>query len=126
MGELFELSILHLTALLVVSFGGSFVVKKTIKYFPTDGLPQGFKSAGVIIGHLERILIYLLLILELPTLIGFLLTMKAVYRFGDIQGDNDTKMKISEYFIIGTLVSLLWSIVIYIFFNGFVRISLDL
>ncbi len=107
--------LVHGVALLIVTFGGSIVTKSVIQKFPITDLPQGFKHAGAVIGHLERVLVYVLMTLQLPALVGFLLTMKAVYRFGDIQGDNDSKMKISEYFIIGTMVSLLWSLVVYMF-----------
>jgi len=51
-------------------------------------------------------------------LIGFVLTIKAIFRYGDIQGDCNTKMKISEYFIIGTLISVLLTVLVYAIFRN--------
>jgi len=74
-------------------------------------------NAGRIIGYLERALILSFLIVDQPTLIGFVLTIKAIYRYGDIQGDCNTKMRISEYFIIGTLASVLMALLTYMIFQ---------
>ena len=116
--------LLNTVGLFVATLGGSIVTKAVVKNFPTENLPQGYESAGSVIGYLERSLVYIFLILQLPSMVGFLLTMKAVYRFGDIQGDNNSKMKISEYFIIGTMTSLLWCLLVYILFN-YLQIQLD-
>ena len=116
--------LLNTVGLFVATLGGSIVTKAVVKKFPTENLPQGYENAGSVIGYLERSLVYIFLILQLPSMVGFLLTMKAVYRFGDIQGDNNSKMKISEYFIIGTMTSLLWCLLVYILFN-YLQIQLD-
>ena len=116
--------LLNTVGLFVATLGGSIVTKAVVKNFPTENLPQGYENAGSVIGYLERSLVYIFLILQLPSMVGFLLTMKAVYRFGDIQGDNNSKMKISEYFIIGTMTSLLWCLLVYILFN-YLQIQLN-
>ena len=116
--------LLNTVGLFVATLGGSIVTKAVVKKFPTENLPQGYENAGSVIGYLERSLVYIFLILQLPSMVGFLLTMKAVYRFGDIQGDNNSKMKISEYFIIGTMTSLLWCLLVYILFN-YLQIQLN-
>ncbi len=92
---------------------GSLIVAKVIKTYAIGEIPKGYKNAGKIIGQLERFLIFTALILNSYALVGIVLTLKAIYRFGDISGDNETKMKISEYFIIGTLSSLSWTIIIF-------------
>lgn len=94
-------------------FAGHWVVKGILRFFQPGGLPAGFPKAGMVIGFLERALILAFLIINQPALIGFVLTIKAIYRFGDIQGANDEKFKISEYFIIGTLSSFLFTVFIY-------------
>ncbi|MCH7613735.1 MAG: hypothetical protein IIB95_09175 [Candidatus Marinimicrobia bacterium] len=91
-------------------FGGYFVVKAGMNQFIDKTLPQGFPSAGKYIGLLERALFWACFSMNQVTLVGFILTIKAIYRFGDIQGDNNQKMRLSEYFIIGTLYSLGWTI----------------
>ena len=101
---------------LVVVFGGGIVVAWSLRSFDSVPLPDGLPNAGAYIGYLERFLIVVFLLTGTPSLIGFVLTVKAIYRFGDIQGDNTTKMKLSEYFLIGTLISLSWAIGIYYLF----------
>ena len=100
-------------ALILATFGGSPVVKYFIKPFYDQKFPQGFINAGNLIGILECFLIFLFLLLKQYELIGFIITAKAIYRFGDIQGTNDIKMKLSEYFILGTFLSLIWVFLIY-------------
>lgn len=100
-------------ALILATFGGSPVVKYFINPFYDQKFPQGFINAGNLIGILERFLIFLFLLLKQYELIGFIITAKAIYRFGDIQGTNDIKMKLSEYFILGTFLSLIWVFLIY-------------
>lgn len=107
-------------ALYVITvFVNGFIVKWLLKPFQPEDLPAGMPNAGRMIGYLERALILTFLIIDQPTLIGFVLTIKAIYRYGDIQGDCNTKMRISEYFIIGTLTSVLLTLFIYLAFKTF-------
>jgi len=98
----------------MATFGGAFVGKLIVRNFFDETLPVGFPMAGWWIGIMERFLILICLLLEMYSLIGFILTLKAIYRFGDIQGDNMQKMKLSEYFIIGSLASLTWVIIVFL------------
>lgn len=66
-----------------------------------DGLPGG----GRTIGHLERGLIFLMILGGLPEGIGFLIAAKSVLRFGTVKEEA----KLSEYVIIGTLASFGWA-----------------
>lgn len=104
---------------IITVFGNGVIVKILLKPFQPDNLPIGMPNAGRMIGYLERALILTFLIIEQPTLIGFVLTIKAIYRYGDIQGDSNTKMRISEYFIIGTLTSVLLTLFMYLIFRKF-------
>ncbi|MDY0082093.1 MAG: DUF3307 domain-containing protein [Ignavibacteriaceae bacterium] len=63
---------------------------------------QGIKT-GRIIGYLERIIILILFLAELPTIVGFLITAKSILRYGEIK-NNEDKMVV-EYVLIGTLLS---------------------
>ena len=67
------------------------------------GLPGG----GRIIGHLERGLIFLLVLTDLAAGIGFLIAAKSVLRFGAVKDEA----RLSEYVIIGTLASFGWAII---------------
>jgi len=104
----------------IAVFGGNWIVKVGMKHFMDQSLPQGFQSAGKMIGILERILFWICLLMNQISLIGFILTLKAIYRFGDIQGDNKQKMRLSEYFIIGTFYSLAWTLLIWFVMTKFI------
>jgi hypothetical protein len=67
------------------------------------GLPGGFADGGRMIGRLERLLVFLFVIVGAPTAIGVLVAAKSILRFGEIK-DSDSR-KAAEYIIIGTLMS---------------------
>jgi len=67
-------------------------------------------SAGSRIGYLERILILTFILLNQFAAIGFLLAAKSVFRFGELQNDKDKKM--TEYVLLGTLISFVCVIMI--------------
>jgi len=60
-------------------------------------------KTGIIIGYLERIIILVLFLANLPTIVGFLITAKSILRYGEIKNHNDKVMV--EYVLIGTLLS---------------------
>jgi len=63
----------------------------------------GLKNAGKWIGMLERLLIFLFIITDHFSAVGLLLTAKSVFRFGDLSKAKN--MKLTEYVLIGTLLS---------------------
>lgn len=112
-------NLIKISFFIVAVFGGYFPVKYGMKHFVDTKLPQGYPSAGSVIGFLERSLFCICLVMDHVGLIGFILMIKAIYRFGDIQGTNEEKMKLSEYFIIGTFLSLTWMLIIWMIFLQF-------
>ena len=68
------------------------------------------KSAGTLIGYLERLLILTFVLLKQWEAIGFLLTAKSILRFNDIKGIEQRAL--SEYVLLGTLLSFTTSIAI--------------
>jgi ABC-type proline/glycine betaine transport system permease subunit len=73
-------------------------------------LARKLKDGGKIIGYLERSLIYLFVLVDQPSAIGFLIAAKSVFRFGEIrQGTNRME---AEYILIGTLLSFLFGLVV--------------
>lgn len=112
MFQYFQLMI-HLIGCLIAVIPGAFIVARVLKGFRFKDMPCGFKNAGKFIGQLERFLIYTALFINSTAFVGIVLTLKAIYRFGDIQGDVSQKMKLSEYFIIGTFASLIWTLVVF-------------
>lgn len=62
------------------------------------------KGAGRMIGYLERIIVFLLLIHGQFTAIAFVMAAKAVIRFPEISQEKKTQL--AEYYLIGTLLSM--------------------
>ena len=71
-----------------------------------SGLAQG----GQYIGWLERILVMLLVLMDQPNGIGFLIAAKSILRFGEIK--DATQRKVAEHIIIGTFLSFGWALLI--------------
>ncbi len=84
---------------------GPWIVKQAVTEF-TEELrveDHGLPHAGLLIGRLERFLILLFIFADALTGVGFLLTAKSVFRFGDIS-DGETHRR-TEYYLIGSLAS---------------------
>ena len=74
-----------------------------------DGLiPRETKNAGRIIGYLERLIVFILLLFHQFGAIAFVLTAKSVARFKEIEKEQ----ALAEYYLIGTLMSVGSAIVI--------------
>lgn len=71
---------------------------------------EGLRHGGRYIGWLERLLTLLLLLLNLPGGIGFVIAAKSILRFGEIKESSQRKM--AEYIIIGTFMSFGWALLI--------------
>lgn len=108
----------HLPALMVLSTGlilatraGGFAVGLLIEPFsPHLGKGDAGKSlpgAGRVIGHLERGLIFALVLFGQAQGVGLLVAAKSILRFGAVKDDR----RLSEYVIIGTLASFGWALV---------------
>lgn len=75
-----------------------------------DERNEGLPSGGRLIGRLERLLIYVFVLIGAPTAIGFLVTAKSILRFGEVK-DRETR-RTAEYIIIGTLLSFSFAIIV--------------
>jgi hypothetical protein len=64
---------------------------------------ESLEDAGKYIGILERILVFIFIILNHWEAVGFLITAKSVFRFGDLKESKDRQL--TEYILIGTLIS---------------------
>ena len=67
---------------------------------------EGLRNGGKLIGELERSLIFLLVFIDQPMGIGFLVAAKSILRFEEAKNQ-----KLAEYVLIGTLLSFLLAIV---------------
>lgn len=84
----------------------SIIMKVIIAKWIPDNQPDSPKSlenAGKYIGILERTLIFLFILTNHFEAVGFLLAAKSIFRFGDLKEKHD--LKLTEYVLIGTLLS---------------------
>ena len=80
----------------------------------TRAVARGFPGAGRLIGQVERLLIFVFILLGQYAAIGFLIAAKSVLRYGELKATDpasaDTVRKEAEYVLIGTLLSVAWAI----------------
>lgn len=70
----------------------------------------GLINGGLYIGWLERLLVLLVVLMDQPNGIGFLIAAKSILRFGEIK--EASQRKVAEYIIIGTFASFGWALFI--------------
>lgn len=94
-----------ITAMFFVSFPSAIIMGKLLEgmsaqiEFDHKSLP----NAGKYIGILERLFVFVFIILGRWDAIGLLITAKSVFRFNDLKEGNSRKL--TEYILIGTLLS---------------------
>ncbi|MEM6515745.1 MAG: DUF3307 domain-containing protein [Bacteroidota bacterium] len=64
---------------------------------------DSLKNAGTMIGVLERLFVFFFVVNGIWSGVGFLLAAKSIFRFGDLSKAKDRKL--TEYVLIGTLIS---------------------
>ena len=96
--------------ILVVPAGGILIGKAINPLMDEIGGDDiaGLRKGGQYIGWLERSLAMLLLLINQPAGIGFLITAKSILRFGEIK--DASQRKVAEYIIIGTFLSFGWAL----------------
>jgi hypothetical protein len=80
---------------------------------------SSLKEAGRYIGMLERLFVFTFVLLNKWEAIGFLLAAKSVFRFGDLTKAKDRKL--TEYILIGTLLSFGIAIMLGIVFSNLIK-----
>lgn len=96
-------SLLLITALISTTFVAAVVLKVLLKNFNPVKKSNKTNYAGKYIGILERLFIFLFVVINFWEGIGFLLAAKSIFRFGDLKENKD--IRLTEYILIGTLLS---------------------
>jgi len=100
-----------LTGALFLTFPSSFIMMNLMnrwsEQIDTDN-NSSLDGAGKFIGILERLFVYIAILAGHLQVIGFLLAAKSVFRFGDLTRAKNRKL--TEYILIGTLLSFLIAI----------------
>jgi hypothetical protein len=104
--EVSETHLLFLLALLFLTYPTSIIMKVIFSKWNLSKVvsdKESLEDAGTYIGILERILVFVFIILNQWAAVGFLITAKSVFRFGDLSAAKERKL--TEYVLIGTLIS---------------------
>jgi len=98
-------TLLTVVFLLFVSVVSSIAMKIIVSRWDIDNIrnDKSLENAGAVIGVLERLLIFLFIVIDYWEGIGFLMAAKSIFRFGDLSKSKDRKL--TEYILIGTLLS---------------------
>ena len=106
-GRLFtEYNLLLLSCILFLTIPVSIIMKTIFSKWDISKLTENNESlqdAGKYIGVLERILVFAFIVVDHWEAVGFLITAKSVFRFGDLKESKHRKL--TEYILIGTLIS---------------------
>lgn len=95
-----------LAGLLFLTTPSSIIIKTLISFYTpkTELQKEGsLENAGLYIGVLERLLIFIFIITNHWEGVGFLIAAKSIFRFSDLSQSKDRKL--TEYILIGTLLS---------------------
>ena len=105
-------SLLIILAILLVTYVSSFIMKMIMSKWDLeeDNSEDSLQNAGMYIGILERLFVFGFIILNQWSAIGLLIAAKSVFRFGDLSRAKDRKL--TEYMLIGSLISFGLSILI--------------
>ena len=92
------------SCLIFISTVSSIMISVIISnWAPDKKEEQSLTNAGKYIGYLERFLIFIFISIGKWEGVGFLLAAKSIFRFGDLTASKDRKL--TEYVLIGTLLS---------------------
>jgi len=112
-------NVMTLLGCALVIFGGGHIVEWVLHHtLALDDLAsisefrqQGLLNGGRLIGWLERFLFFSFLLAGQYAAVGFVLAAKGVARYGEIKEAKN--QKVAEYVLIGTMISLGWTIVVF-------------
>jgi hypothetical protein len=97
---------------LLLTYGVAVLIKVIMSKWdlPEDSDKDSLSKAGKYIGMLERLFVFSFVVMAEWQAIGFLIAAKSVFRFGDLSRAKDRKL--TEYILIGTLLSFGFAILI--------------
>lgn len=108
--------------MITVFFGSSFVEKVLSKLELTEEqrkilLEESIQGAGKMIGMLERALTILFIYLNQPAAVAIIFTAKSIIRF-----ERAKQRPFAEYYLIGTLTSITFSVIIGFIINAILKL----
>lgn len=106
--------ILIITCLILLTYGSNLFIKWILSERSCD--EESTLKNGSLIGNLERIIIFIAIIIQEWSIVALIAALKSIARFKDLDKKDN-----AEYFLIGTLSSILLSIVISFIFIYLVK-----
>jgi hypothetical protein len=91
-----------------IVFGGGYLIRSVTRGIArgvATEAPEQLQNAGLYIGWIERALVVTAMALQSPALVGLILTGKSIARFPEFK-----EPRFAEYFLIGTLLSVLLAV----------------
>lgn len=105
-----KMFLILITTILIISVT-PIVIKMFFQRWENDmnfDSKESLKNAGLYIGIIERIFIVVFININFYEGIGYLLAAKSIFRFGDLTNSKDKKL--TEYILLGTLLSFILAI----------------
>ncbi|MDG3581515.1 DUF3307 domain-containing protein [Galbibacter pacificus] len=113
--------LLIVSSIIFLTHPTSIIIKTLISiYTPKTEMDKGdsLENAGKYIGMLERLLVFVFIVTNHWEGVGFLIAAKSIFRFSDLTEAKDRKL--TEYILIGTLLSFgiaIMASLLFIFFS---------
>lgn len=96
---------IYVSAIIFLLNGGTDLVRAVLKKVQIEDEKMEKDNTGKLIGNIERILLFILILFDNLTAIGFVIAAKSIARFEELK-----HKKFAEYYLIGTLTSTLIAI----------------
>ncbi len=104
---------IYLTAIILITCVSAVAIRELMSEWTKklkENSDASLNNAGKYIGILERLFVFFFVIMGSWESIGFILAAKSIFRFGDLKDAKDRKL--TEYVLIGTLVSFVIAIAV--------------
>ena len=109
---------MYLTAVVFLTKPASIIIRNIISVWTPEKKSKkssSLQNAGNYIGIIERLFVFYFVVTGHLEAVGFLLAAKSIFRFGDLREAKDRKL--TEYVLIGTLLSFGFAFVTAILLN---------
>jgi hypothetical protein len=110
---------------LLVTYVSAIVIKIMLAQWTPQTQTKDDESlikAGRFIGILERLLVFIFIVNQHWEGVGFMLAAKSVFRFGDLKENKERKL--TEYILIGTLLSFGFAIILGLLYINYTPIKI--
>jgi hypothetical protein len=96
---------IYVSAIIFLLNGGTDLVRAVLKKVKIEDAKIEKDNTGKLIGNIERVLLFIFILFNSLTAIGFVIAAKSIARFEELK-----HKKFAEYYLIGTLTSALLAI----------------